>query len=792
MSDSERSPASRAVFLSYTTEDLATALAVCDALREAGIEVWMDRSELQGGDAWDENIQRQIRECALIIPIISARTQARREGYFRLEWRLADERMRLVAEGTPLILPVVADDTRQADALVPKSFLTVQWSRLPHGHVPPALVLRVRKLLGLEASGGSATLPPAAVPASSAGTASRESDEPAIGQPNEKTEAPSPASPPFWRRPLPVAVMSALVTSLVLGLVFWKLRPASAPDAEPKPIVRFAHNLPPGVSFRATGRTMVAISPDGLSFIYNTTAGLFIRKLSELNAHIIPGTETPVINPVFSPDGQSVAFVSRELQKISVNGGASVRISPAGNPNGMSWESDGNILYGQVDGIWRVPATGGGKPEQIIPAETGERLSAPQLLPGGKYLLFSSNRADAFQVEVRSLSGGQRKVVVPGGRSPCYLPTTGHLLYVVGSNLFGVAFDVEHLATIGNPVSLVQELRLASGTGMANYAISRDGTLLYLAGSVDRRIPVWVDRQGKEEPLKFEPGAYSSVRISPDGTKLVMGEQLSGGQTGFLVWDMAGETQTRLTQTDGGFIPLWTPDSLRIVYGGLDGRLMVKTANNTRPSEGFVNAFEGQKNSVLVPLFFTTDGRTIFFGDRGRTGSIAIGVAEKPAWWPGRASGAVLSPDGKWVAYSSFGSRDDEIFVSPFPNLTDDRVVVSKDGGVQPLWSRDGKELFYVGRNGFPAPLMVADVRADGGKFTVVSRKPVWNSNPPPPLFMSAGAQIFRNYDLSPDGRRFIVLKDVKPAGAAEAPEQIIIVQNWVEELKRRVPGARK
>ncbi|MEJ2132123.1 MAG: toll/interleukin-1 receptor domain-containing protein, partial [Gammaproteobacteria bacterium] len=150
MPDSEPVPGSRAVFLSYANEDTDVALAVCEALREAGVEVWMDHNELQGGDAWDAKIRRQIRECALFIPIISAKTQARAEGYFRLEWRLADERVQLRAHGMVLILPVVADATKQSEALVPPSFLTVQWVRLPGGNVPPAFAMRVRRLLGLD------------------------------------------------------------------------------------------------------------------------------------------------------------------------------------------------------------------------------------------------------------------------------------------------------------------------------------------------------------------------------------------------------------------------------------------------------------------------------------------------------------------------------------------------------------------------------------------------------------------------------------------------------------------
>ena len=148
------------------------------------------------------------------------------------------------------------------------------------------------------------------------------------------------------------------------------------------------------------------------------------------------------------------------------------------------------------------------------------------------------------------------------------------LLYAVESDLFGVAFDVERLAPIGNPVSLVQNLRRADFTDMVHYAISGDGTLLYLPGRAEKRIPVWIDRQGKEEPLKLEPGDYFFSRLSPDGTKIVMTES-SAGKIGLLVWFLAGETRTRLTLSDAaGTVPLWTPDGSRIIYGSADGRLM--------------------------------------------------------------------------------------------------------------------------------------------------------------------------------------------------------------------------
>jgi Tfp pilus assembly protein PilF len=147
MSETSSTPANRAVFLSYASQDAEAAKRICEALRASGVEVWFDQSELVGGDAWDQKIRKQIKECALLIPIISAATQARTEGYFRLEWRLADKRMELMGRSKAFLLPVCVDDTRDSDADVPDSFLAVQWTRLPGGKTPPAFAGRVKQLL---------------------------------------------------------------------------------------------------------------------------------------------------------------------------------------------------------------------------------------------------------------------------------------------------------------------------------------------------------------------------------------------------------------------------------------------------------------------------------------------------------------------------------------------------------------------------------------------------------------------------------------------------------------------
>ena len=153
------SDASKAVFLSYAREDTAAVQRVADALRAAGIEVWFDQNELTGGDAWDAKIRGQIKTCALLVPVISAATQARREGYFRIEWKLAAQRTHAIADGTPFLVPVTIDDTSESGALVPEEFRSVQWTRLAGGETSEAFCSRVKKLLGGDVGRGLPTPP---------------------------------------------------------------------------------------------------------------------------------------------------------------------------------------------------------------------------------------------------------------------------------------------------------------------------------------------------------------------------------------------------------------------------------------------------------------------------------------------------------------------------------------------------------------------------------------------------------------------------------------------------------
>ena len=265
------------------------------------------------------------------------------------------------------------------------------------------------------------------------------------------------AQPPqFWQRP--VSVLSVLVIAvLASGLAVWNLRPLA-----PRPVSRFDYDLPDGHQLRRLQRGVVALSPDGRQFVYNTAAGLFVRSMDELDARLIPGTEANLTNPFFAPDGQSVGyFQDGQLKTIPVSGGAPVTLCEATSPFlGASWGRDGTILFGQSDGIMRVSANGG-TPELVVTTE-GAQAHHPKLLPGGEWVLFTLVRAgglgafDASDIVVQTLELGERKEVWTGAHAR-YV-TTGHLVYAVGNTLFALVFDVNRLEVVGTPTPVVEDV----------------------------------------------------------------------------------------------------------------------------------------------------------------------------------------------------------------------------------------------------------------------------------------------------------------------------------------------
>ena len=382
---------------------------------------------------------------------------------------------------------------------------------------------------------------------------------------------------------------------------------------------------------------------------------------------------------------------------------------------GATWESDDTILYGLgPEGIWRVPAAGG-EPENLIKLDAGQRAHGPRLLPGGRAVLFTlTQRGQTWndaQIVVHSLDGGTRQVVIQGGTDARYLPT-GHLVYARGGNLLAVPFDRGALKTTGSAVSVVDDVAQSVGsfTGAAHFSVSHDGTLAYVpASSLNFAATsfVWVDRTGRETLITGQPGIYLAPSLSPDGSRLAFIR--AAGET-FDIWTFEfrrGILQPLTSAPGRNSDPIWSHDGRRIAY--------FSTAHEGGPGI-FVRAADGTGDAerlttgTHIPNSWSPDGTRLVYSDFGTaaisaTSPADLGVltlsgdrrAEKLFATPFRENNAIISPDGRWLAFESSETGEKDIWVRPFPDLNG-RVRISIAGGVSPVWAKDGSALFY--RNG--------------------------------------------------------------------------------------------
>ena len=319
------------------------------------------------------------------------------------------------------------------------------------------------------------------------------------------------------------------VALLVVGAMLWR---ATRPVEQPlKPLVRLDVDLGAGVSLTAPYGTAAILSPDGTRLVYVSQGKLFTRRLDQPMATELAGTEG-AYGPFFSPDGQWVGFYAQgKLRKISVEGGAAVDLCILPALQGGSWGEDGNIIVAIQDPstttLMRIPSTGG-EPAPVTELAAGGLLPRwPQILPGGKAVLFTAapalNAFDSANIEVMSFAGHQRKTLVRGGTFGRYLPS-GHLVYVNGGTLFAVPFNLDRMEVHGTPAPVLEEVAYSFQSGFAELDFSLTGTLVYrTSGAPGGRVTVqWMDSTGKTQPLLAKPGFYVRPRLSPDGSRLAM------------------------------------------------------------------------------------------------------------------------------------------------------------------------------------------------------------------------------------------------------------------------------
>ena len=528
---------------------------------------------------------------------------------------------------------------------------------------------------------------------------------------------------PTLRVVLPWVVAGIALSAIVAGLAGWNLKPS-----EPRPISRFYHVLPENQQFTNIGRPVVALSPDGSKMVYVANQQLYLKPMDTLESSPIPGTnENPAV-PFFSPDGEWIGYFSRadgQLKKIAVGGGTPVMLSDAGYPYGLPfWGADDTIVWGRLAGIMRVSANGG-TPERLI-AGDGELLGHPQILSDGEAVLLHVGSAGVAEIAVHTLESGERKVLF-AGTHPRYVPT-GHLVYELDSVLFAVPFDIDSLQVTGGPVALVEGIR----RGPVHFALSDTGSLIYVPGTAaDTELPngvlTWVDRNGEREALPVPPRPYLHPRLSPDGNRLAVQTTSARGVSGLWIYDLVGNTQIQqLAGAGNNFRPIWTPDGERLTFtsdrGGTDS-IWWQPADGSRPAEPLTQAEEGLSH---WPDSWSPDGRTLAFTKvlAGSINGVVTSMNDQQVWTlslddgaepefvaghrrPGEphARGIDFSPDGRWIAYRSTEGGA-HIQLQPFPT-TGARYDTAQEGGSDPMWSRDGSQLFYwrdvapaVGREG--------------------------------------------------------------------------------------------
>jgi serine/threonine-protein kinase len=610
--------------------------------------------------------------------------------------------------------------------------------------------------------------------------------------------AAKPATPrgvSYW---IPRA-LSAVVFAALAAALAWNFKPSP-----PLPIMRFSYTLGEGQAFSNMGYTSLAISSDGTQMAYVANRRIYLRTMSALEGRPIDGTGSDVAvgNPMFSPDGKSLAFYesfSQALKRVPVHGGgAALTICPAGIARGASWSAEGIVFATDGKGILRAAANGG-QPELLVMAKDNEILADPQMLPGGQAILFASlnvasastARWDAAQISVQSLKSGSRKVLVRDGIGGRYLPT-GHLVYVSNGVLFAVPFNLRRLEITGTAAAVVEGVARTRNT--AHFEFSNTGSLIYVPGPVTvsgagQNLLVLTDRKGEVEPLKFPPGAYSFPRASRDAKRFVY-QSDDARESSIWIGELAGNAAPRrltLPRTGSNRYPMWSSDSQRVAFqSDREGDLAIwwQRADGEGTAERLTRP---DKGAAHVPDSWSPDGQTMSFTqERNNTSEVwTYSLRDKKATVfaaeQGSALGkSVFSPDGKWVAYQLTAQPNSRIYVRPFPPTATRFEAPEDQDSHHPAWSPDGKEIFYVSGPSMFGSVTVSTQPSVSFGAPVRAPKSGFSTNIPVSV---------RTYDVLPDGKHFIgVIPVGQTQSSATGAPQIQVVLNWFEDMKQRVP----
>lgn len=617
-----------------------------------------------------------------------------------------------------------------------------------------------------------------------------------------------------------VWVTSAAAAASATLLGGWWLQ---RPDTEPR---QSTIRLPAEEAIVPSHSSDVAVSPDGTVVAYAST-----RSMAPMAGMALPGadgqaggmasmptmamaeqiyvhqhgsqTARPLGGalggaPFFSPDGRWLGFwhaPTGTLRRVALTGGAPVRIASAvSGIAGAAWGQDHTIVFAWFD-LFRVPAAGG-EPSLLLKVDEkrGERFYRhPAFLPSGKALLFTVGVADSHsyddaQIGVLSLETGRKTILIEGGSSARYSPS-GHLIYAREGKLLAVAFDPERLAITGEPFPVVDGVFMSANTGMAAYAISRTGDLVYAAGPTERgrRVPAWVDRQGRETRISLPARPYLHPRLSPDGRQIAL--EVEGASHDIFVYDIARGVLTKMSFDGASHWPMFTPTGRDLTFrswktGGMT--MWTMPADRSRSASLLTDI-----GTMQSPESWSPDGRVLAFTqmDKPESGSDVYALPTDgdrkpfPVVLTKFSEGSPkFSPDGRWLAYASDESGRSEVYAIAYPG-PGPKIQISTNGGTDPVWRRDGKELFY--RSG--RQMLAVDIRL--GRTLQVS-KPValWEGSYLAGLGSSCGmpGPTSANYDVTSDGQQFLMIVDT---GETAEGRSLQVVSNWSATVKQAAPA---
>ena len=605
-------------------------------------------------------------------------------------------------------------------------------------------------------------------------------------------------------RVVPWTVAGVTTAGLIAALVLWSPWKAS-PAPTPR---RLLASIGADASLVTDLRAAAALSPDGTTLAFaaqqaGSQSRLFIRKLDELRATPLAGTEG-ALGPFFSPNGQWLGFFADgKLKKVSVGGGAAVSVCDAALERGGAWLEDDTIIFSTIGNniaLLRVPAAGGtpAKFGTLSPGATTQRW--PQALPGGKAVLYTEHTGitgfDGANIVVASVpeaapaKAGPSRVVVPGAYYGRYLPS-GHLIYISQGTLFAAPFDPERLETTGPAVPAIEGLLSSPSSGSAQVAFSSEGTLAYVPGAMSSEAnPIdWLTREGKVSVLRGTKAEWEQPRFSPDGQKLALTID-NAKQRDIWVYDVSRDTLTQLTFDPGNDShPVWTPDGKRIVFASDRAKIGIRNlywvnADGTGEMTRLSESPDDQRPSSWHPsgkflAFVAAHGKTLDLWILPMIGDAAHGFSPgSPTTFPATTSSAfapMFSPDGRFIAYSSYEADGGlaDVYVRPFPG-PGGKWRVSAEGGSWPLWSRTAPELLFVNLY----KVMFAPFEVKGDSF-VADKPRLWS----PPSIRDAGNS--SSYDLHPDGKR-IAAAVVRDQDVVQ--DHVVLMTNFFDYLRKIAP----